>query len=544
MTNSVNMDGETTRFSPSPIYASAFVIAAVGFVIWAVAAWQMPLDSYLRDTNFDDSFYYFVIARNFAHGAWSTFDGWNLTNGYHPIWAALLAPVFGLIADPSAALRAAKLLELLCLVGATGLLLVAGRAAGWNWLAAWVVPLWLFGHTTFFRGLETAPQVLLLALALTLTVRLFVDLDRLSSWVWLAILCAVLPWVRLELVAAATVLAACVTAYSAFLGRWHGRNVILLWALIAAGFLGYLAYNKLVFGTPWPVSGQVKNYWSSLRIAKSEHFSWLDNAVAILRPHIKETFVALVSLALVIGSWLVPTYRWKGRYVNHAFDAFLVTLACAHLSRLGYSMLVSHVDYDAGWYYVPGQVAVAVIVPVVLARVGLLSHPWRKVDARWIDNGFALACAAGAVVAFQTPWTPRGHIDWNAASYEGVQWMNKHLPPGARVGVPDAGVVGYFSTNHQITNLDGLVNSDAFFAAIRSQGVEHWLHDNGIAYLAGGIPQGVDGCAYMAQASGQAQPYGGPCRKLYEGAPFGSYFAGERLDMRFTVFAFGDKTGS
>ncbi len=45
----------------------------------------------------DDSYYYFKIADNIAHGLGSSFDGISPTNGYHPLWLAVLIPVFGFV---------------------------------------------------------------------------------------------------------------------------------------------------------------------------------------------------------------------------------------------------------------------------------------------------------------------------------------------------------------------------------------------------------------------------------------------------------------
>jgi hypothetical protein len=51
------------------------------------------------------AFYYFQIARNVAHGLGPTFDGIHRTNGFHPLWLAILTPVFGLCAGDVLPLR-------------------------------------------------------------------------------------------------------------------------------------------------------------------------------------------------------------------------------------------------------------------------------------------------------------------------------------------------------------------------------------------------------------------------------------------------------
>lgn len=44
----------------------------------------------------DDAFYYFKVAQNITEGLGSTFDGINLTNGYHPLWMIICTPIFAL----------------------------------------------------------------------------------------------------------------------------------------------------------------------------------------------------------------------------------------------------------------------------------------------------------------------------------------------------------------------------------------------------------------------------------------------------------------
>jgi len=44
----------------------------------------------------DDAYYYFKVAQNLSEGRGSTFDGLNLTNGYHPLWMLVCVPIFAL----------------------------------------------------------------------------------------------------------------------------------------------------------------------------------------------------------------------------------------------------------------------------------------------------------------------------------------------------------------------------------------------------------------------------------------------------------------
>jgi hypothetical protein len=44
----------------------------------------------------DDAYYYFKVAQNISEGRGSTFDGLNVSNGYHPLWLLVCIPIFAL----------------------------------------------------------------------------------------------------------------------------------------------------------------------------------------------------------------------------------------------------------------------------------------------------------------------------------------------------------------------------------------------------------------------------------------------------------------
>lgn len=63
----------------------------------------------------DDAFYYFQIARNLANGRGASFDGLSPTNGFHPLWLALITPLFaGGASDSDTSIRVALALGTAC----------------------------------------------------------------------------------------------------------------------------------------------------------------------------------------------------------------------------------------------------------------------------------------------------------------------------------------------------------------------------------------------------------------------------------------------
>lgn len=59
-----------------------------------LAVASIPVGTLVGKLLSDDSFYYFSIARNIARGAGATADGFNATNGFHPLFAALMVPFY------------------------------------------------------------------------------------------------------------------------------------------------------------------------------------------------------------------------------------------------------------------------------------------------------------------------------------------------------------------------------------------------------------------------------------------------------------------
>jgi uncharacterized membrane protein len=76
---------------PNP--ALLVVLAAAAAAHLAVAVMDFPT---LARNGFlyDDSFYDFQIARHIAHGDGPSFDGTHLTNGFQPLYVALLVPMY------------------------------------------------------------------------------------------------------------------------------------------------------------------------------------------------------------------------------------------------------------------------------------------------------------------------------------------------------------------------------------------------------------------------------------------------------------------
>lgn len=72
------------------------VIIVVVMGVHFYTAFSAPHNFPSRWFTRDDAYYYFKVAQNISEGRGSTFDGINLTNGYHPLWMLVCIPIFAL----------------------------------------------------------------------------------------------------------------------------------------------------------------------------------------------------------------------------------------------------------------------------------------------------------------------------------------------------------------------------------------------------------------------------------------------------------------
>lgn len=148
------------------------ILAVVALLVNIYIALQ-PQAYLLQWFSNDDAFYYFKVAQNVAAGLGSTFDGVNLSNGYHPLWMLVLVPVYWIAGDNN-------VLGLRLIVILSGLISAAsafflyklicahlGRLLSFLLASLWVLSP-VFYSTTIKGGMETALTVLFFLILLSM----------------------------------------------------------------------------------------------------------------------------------------------------------------------------------------------------------------------------------------------------------------------------------------------------------------------------------------------------------------------------------------
>ena len=498
-------DGHTRQWiNISAIEKFSFLTFLFGILIYSTTfAWYMltsfDIINLIRDANIDDAFYYLQIARNFADGKFSTFDGSiTRTNGYHPLWVIFITP-FQLIFNPENALFAIKALEIILIAGGVILIALAVRLANLPWILLFgVLPVLYGNYHALLAGTEAACALFFLG-TIFLAANLFWRNPDRYAWL-LGLVVFILPWVRLEYIVISLTLAGSLVILLRSRTTLHQPSSVKIFTPLMGAIAGislYFIYNGLVFGGIVPVSGAHKITNSDSMFEQQGGYDFIENMkiiITLIGQHIRLEYAALF-LLLEVCIYVLLVYslgRRSPRYKDHLLLVFLVcvlSLGLEHLSKIMFAILNLHPQYVgySWWYYVPAFLMEALIVPIrCYMIIYILSNTFLS------SSHLVMKVSKNCIIIFGLIWISvtnnfMGHwiyvdqkrdslsIDdswsYNISSYAGTLILNRILPQNVIVGSWDSGIVGYIS-KFSVVNLDGLANSYDFYRGLTSYSYE------------------------------------------------------------------------
>lgn len=271
---------------------------------------------------------------------------------------------------------------------------------------------------------------------------------------------------------------------------------------------GYLLYNRLAFGTFMPVSGQIKRWWGLLRhdIYGGEARSALD--IFGLDPHfstawnpwLKTLFTISETIAARLNSPTNLTFLWALFFVALLALALIFAsrrAALPILARLGlFPLLLAaelHVFFYGAlpyggkqeWYWVM-EILAGLLLLAALLDFALRLLPFARLK-KLLAWGLSLSLSLSLAWNFAYYLTER--MPLSDAQYAGQPYLDmlplleQNTEPGAQIGMTGGGNVGYFIQGRSIVNLDGLINSYAYFQASQNGQADEFLAAQGLDYI-------------------------------------------------------------
>jgi hypothetical protein len=505
----------------------------------------------------DDGFLYFQVARNLAAGHGFTFDGINPTNGFHPLWLFVLTPVFALAQlDLLLPLRVLIIVSALLSAGSAILLYRILRRFTIDGVASLVAALWivlprihdltmhagveagvnafsllLFWHLLIsFPADRTKPRALrqLIALGFVGTLVVLARLDNIfivglgGLWLWLRLWQSykksgkLNPWL------------------------WRLQTGLAFFGPIALVMTLYLAWNLISFGTPTPISGEVKLWWGTLKNTVygfpvngmtdfvGQFFTddpelgpwslltaplyaiaeWLlvvtGQAISVASRR-----VALLAIGGIVAA-LVGVVIWLQReFVSKSARALgLLPFFIACFIQIAYYKFAGSVAQQP-WYWISEMIFLLFVLGLLLdAFRRIIADRQPKVSRISSPLGYAiLGLLAILYLAFiQTAVRAPGD-GGNHFYIDRARWLESNTEPGARIAITGAGNLAYFIQDRTIVNMDGLMNTYDYLLALQSGQGAQYLAELGVDYIFGNEYILTETNPYAPMLTGHLEPY-------------------------------------
>lgn len=387
----------------------------------------------------DDAYFYFQIARNILDLHRSTFDGLSTTNGYHPLWMAILvaagAPL-KLIGIQSPIIYAGMFIAASCLVW----VLILAYLDGWALLLGAILSIYCG------LGME-AP---LAALFLILIFDRILNDKPAAVWVYLMV--------------ATRVDMAIVLLPLLFLTRIKGKSRIIAAALLGEGMIAL--FNWLITGHPYSISAMIKSGGAApgpLAIA-AENFSSAGNLY-------RYAVVIVANIAL----FHLRRENARARKPDDA-SVWIALVIAADTFLLVHTFLSS----TRHWYFAP------TLLPLLYlwSMLNLKNQNPRSSFKSPAPGSASLAGMAGIGAILFVAYLV---LNWNdmRSSNNFFREVRQIVPAGNAVYAQDgAGYAGWMLNGHlKVIDGDGLVNSFEFLQNTRRTcDMKSYFSENNIKY--------------------------------------------------------------
>jgi hypothetical protein len=443
----------------------------------ASLALKTPVE-YLTFLFSDDAYYYLLTAHNIANGIGSTFDGNNLTNGYHPLWMLSLLPIYFFTDNLNTALKLVILLQLLLAAFSIYFTFSLHKYKYGNNSAILSVILLLTFFSPFalmFNGLESGLLIFWITLSFYIIERhnLLSPTASLRQRLLLGFLIAGITTTRLDSVFIITALAILLLfwpderkKYSyLYLIRFYLPTGMLFLLLISP----YFFWNYFTFSHLMPISGSIKSTFPNIY---TTHFGF--SSLFYIVPF---TIVSIYILFMYLSNTIRDIKQYNEKSASSGEEIFATALAVGCFIHLIWTKLyMSFGVYQ--WHFVA-------YIPIIIYYTNLILHRsntlQRYISRKAPTNPFIVGSILGALICNSLIIFDKGAH--HAYRLHAAKWLDDHTEKSESIALSDAGVFAYFN-NRKTINLDGLINSYEFQQNIKDGKLDTIIEDNNIKYIA------------------------------------------------------------
>lgn len=482
----------TLKYRPHRLLA-VLVLLAFGLRV-ALAA--QPIEILLHKFFADDTFYYYALAQNIVEGHGVVFNQGVPTNGFHPLYAILLIPIFELLSSFGTNAPVYASLVLLSAVTVLTAIPIYGignelhsETAGL--LAAF---LWLFNPFVLFvslSGLESPLQAFFIVLLIWYTlVKVDRDAPTYKQMTIVGSIIALAFLSRMDSVLFG------IGIFVAFTLRAIWKNGSLVNAdellsrvapIVSGGVVAsllvspWLLWNLLVVGRLTPVSGAALRairldggtpYWKMVVLSMLDTAGFVWNFFFYgLFWSISGILKGAIALLLLLGIIAILLTKTKFITLIKRFD-FLVFGGLLYYPFYWF--------YELGmrpWYSLVTLLVLSLLLALALAEV--INNTERAQVGRVV---VVVLLFSGLFIASGAAHYQEGTYPQEVTKWEAAQYIEAEVPNDATVGSFNTGIYQYYTPNHDVINLDGVMNPETFRAQQQGE-LSGYVCSRGIDYI-------------------------------------------------------------
>ncbi|OGO18443.1 MAG: hypothetical protein A2Z14_03605 [Chloroflexi bacterium RBG_16_48_8] len=454
-------------------------LLVIGFALRLFVAWQ-PVPVLLEKNLPDDSYYYFLIAKNTAQLGNVSVDGINQTNGFHPLWALFLIPIFGSSSMPNdlhihLALTLGGLLDVIAIWAISQITKKLGKDESFAILAGCLYAFNPFVVLQATNGLETS---LAMATLMLFWLRFLYWLEgRSTKWkdVGIGLLTGLVLLARSD--NAFFLGFAFLTALLHLGVKEFIRRAVILGLVVIIVVGPWMIWGKISVGSWIQESGLAVPYAIRERFAAGGGSTFSDLLSEAFQNLLYKAFWLHgdpTGLPFIIGLVIWPLIilglikRWREED-SHQEKLLLIPFifGCG-------AMILFHAGlrwYARPWYFVPTAALFSISFSILLLR----RIQWNRLSFLLTALLMGYFTLSGYVL-----WGP-GLYPWQRDMYASALWIRENIQSDEVVGSFNSGIYAYYS-NHRVVNLDGVANHQAY-QAIKDSNILKYLQENGITKL-------------------------------------------------------------
>jgi hypothetical protein len=276
----------------------------------------------------------------------------------------------------------------------------------------------------------------------------------------------------------------------------------------------YITFNKIIFGSFAPVSGQIKVWWNTLpNTVYAQSGSLLkmlgldpsggdgpwslftsrvnDVAVAIMKLLGRDTSFlrSAVFLILFLFFSFLVLFVLNLKPVEAGKKAFTLLLPALLLGCVFQIAYYNTVGYEGirQWYWVAQMLMIIMTTGLVLDPIFSWldrykpTHIWSIVVAFLVVS---LICSKHInLLIYSFPVSVSAENE--GAYLKEIKEVENFTERGSKIGMTGGGLVGYFIQDRTVVNLDGLINSNEYFSAMKAGTAKSFLDAIPLDYVYG-----------------------------------------------------------